>query len=630
MEPTPDHTAPASAATPEARRQSRILGALLLEEGALRPPQLERALREQDQTGERLGEVVARMGLAPEERVARTLARQLGLPFIPPPLAPEAGAVARIRPAFARKRQVLPLRLEGRVLLVAMRDPLDLASLDDLQFQSGHRVAPVVTTPSAIREGLRVAYAGEVSELAREIRGAAQPGDQVGSERGEGRRTREGRVDAGATGASHQQEEAMARSAPVSRLVDLLLRRAVEAGASDIHVERETDDVVVRERVDGVLRRVAELPVGTRSAVLSRIKILAGMDISVKRRPQDGGFPFPHGGRRLSVRVSTLPVEGGEKAVLRLLDPDAAPGDLGDLGFGDGDLARVRAMLQGGRGVLLTAGPTGSGKSSTLFGCLGELDREGRNVVTLEDPIEYRVPGVNQVQVDPRAGLTFPSALRALLRQDPDVIMVGEIRDRETAEIAMAAAITGHLVLSTIHTVDAPSAVTRLLHMGVPPHMVAGGLAGVVAQRLLRKVCPGCRGRSEGCPRCNRGHRGRTGVFQVLAVTDEIREAVARGGDLGELRRLAEAAGMGSLSQDARRKVAEGTTTPHEIARVLQGDPGDGLPCRRCGGPVSTRARGCPGCGWPREIRCVCGEGLREAWRYCPACLRKTPPAPRL
>jgi type IV pilus assembly protein PilB len=609
---------------------SRILGALLLEEGALRPPQLERALREQDQTGERLGEVVARLGLAPEERVARALARQLGLPFLSPPLVPDVGAAARIQPAFARQRQVLPLRLEGRVLHVAMRDPLDLATLDDLQFQSGHRVTPVVTTPSAIREGLRLAYQGEVSELAREL-----PGAGLGTEGGTGRnagigRARDGGPGEGRRGLAHRQEEALARSAPVSRLVDLLLRKAVEAGASDIHVERGSDDVVVRERVDGVLRRVAELPVGARSAVLSRIKILAGMDISVKRRPQDGGFPFADGGRRLSVRVSTLPVEGGEKAVLRLLDPEAAPADLGELGFGDEDLARVRAVLQEGRGVLLTAGPTGSGKSSTLFGCLGELDREGRNVVTLEDPIEYRVPGVNQVQVDPRGGLTFPAALRALLRQDPDVIMVGEIRDRETAEIAMAAAITGHLVLSTIHTVDAPSAVTRLLHMGVPPHLVAGGLAGVVAQRLLRRVCSGCGGRSEGCPRCNRGYRGRIGVFQVLTVSDEIREAVARGADLGELRRLGEVGGMGSLSTDGRRKVAEGTTTPHEVARVLQGDPGEGLPCRRCGGSVSTRARGCPGCGWPRGRRCGCGETLRKSWRYCPACLRKAPPAPLL
>ena len=597
--------------------RSRILGAMLQEEGTLRPAQLERALEEQQRTGERLGEVVARLGLTSEEKVARTLARQLGLPFQAAPLKPDAQATARVRPAFARKRRVVPLRFEGKVLHVAMADPLDLVTLDDLQFQSGHRVGPVVATPTAIQEGLRRAYEMEVLELVKELPGAG------------------GGTEVPVTAPDVRREEAMARSAPVSRLVDLLLRRAVEAGASDLHVEQARDDVVVRQRVDGVLRRVAELPAGSRSAVLSRIKILAGMDIAVKLRPQDGGFPFVHQDRRLSVRASTLPVEGGEKAVLRLLDPDAAPANLEDLGPGDGDLGRIRGLLDAGRGVILTAGPTGSGKSSTLFGAVGELDREGLNVVTLEDPIEYRVPGVNQVQVQPRAGLTFPAALRSLLRQDPDVIMVGEIRDRETAEIAMAAAVTGHLVLSTIHTIDAPSGITRLLHMGVPPHLVAGGLVGIVAQRLVRRLCTACGGRAaadggraEECGRCHDGYRGRTGVFQVLVVTDPIREAVIRGGDLGEIRRLAEAGGMGSMAADARRKVAEGITTPHEVARVLKGDAGEALPCRRCQGPVALGARGCPGCGWPRGRWCACGEALREGWRYCPNCLRKAPEGP--
>lgn len=590
-------------------RHGRILGTLLLEEGVVRPGELEAALRAQAESGERLGEAVVRLGFAPEEAVLSVLARQLGLPFLAPPLAVEAEAARRIRPAFARKRQVVPLRIEGRTLQVAMADPLDLATIDDLQFQSGKRVGPVLTTPSAIREGLTRAYEGEVDELLKEL-----PAD--------------GRGGASSATPGAEREEELARSAPVVRLVDLLLRKAAEAGASDLHVEQTRRDVTVRERVDGLLRRVTELPSGARSALLSRIKILAGMDISVKRRPQDGGFPFRHGERTLSVRVSTLPVESGEKAVLRLLDPDAAPRNLEQLGFDDGALARVRGLLAGGRGVILAAGPTGSGKSSTLFGALGELDRDGRNVVTLEDPIEYRVPRVSQVQVQPRAGLTFPSALRAVLRQDPDVIMVGEIRDRETAEIAMAAAVTGHLVLSTIHTIDAPSGLTRLLHMGVPPHLVAGGLVGVVAQRLVRRRCGRCGGRPEGCPRCHAGYRGRTGIFQVLVMTDELRESVARGTDLGELRRLAEAAGMGTLPGDARRKVAEGVTTPHEVVRVLGGEAAGGPSCRRCGSPVALGARGCPACGWARTRTCRCGEALRDGWRYCPWCLRRAPPAP--
>jgi type II secretory ATPase GspE/PulE/Tfp pilus assembly ATPase PilB-like protein len=274
--------------------------------------------------------------------------------------------------------------------------------------------------------------------------------------------------------------------------------------------------------------------------------------------------------------------------------------------------------------VLLATGPTGSGKSSTLHSALREVDRGRLNVVTLEDPIEYRLPGLSQVQVDVRAGLTFPSALRSVLRQDPDVIMVGEIRDQETAEIAMTAAVTGHLVLSTLHTTDAPGAVSRLVDMGVPPFLVAGGLAGVVAQRLVRTVCRACGGRGGGgCSRCHDGYAGRTGVFQVLVMTDGMRDEVVRGGSVGALRRLAEEAGMGSLADDARRKVAEGETTPHEVARVLRDDPGATLPCRSCGSAVPAGAEGCPACGRACAHRCACGRLLGSDWRFCAWCLRK-------
>jgi len=570
--------------------------------------QLETALLAQRESGERLGEAIVRLGLATEDRVVRTLSRQLGLPFESGPLQPEPEALRTVKGAFARRRKVLPLRLSGRNVVVAMEDPLDLGTVDDLQFQTGRRVVPTLATPSALREGLRTAYDGEVSELARVLPG--------------GRGVRGG-SDPAASGAL---SVGTASEAPLVRLVDLLLRRAVEGGASDLHVELGPRELVVRERIDGVLQRVTELPSAARGSLLSRIKVLAGMDISIKRRPQDGGFPFSHGGRTLSIRVSTLPVEGGEKAVLRFLDPSATPTNLRDLGFTGEDLVRVRALIGGGHGVVLTAGPTGSGKSSTLFGALGELNVPELNVVTLEDPIEYRVEGVNQVQVSPRAGLTFPSALRSVLRQDPDIIMVGEIRDRETAEIAMAAAITGHLVLSTIHTMDAPSGVTRLLQMGVPPHLVAGGLTGIVAQRLVRRTCLQCAGRAEGCPSCRGGYRGRTGVFQVLTVTEPIREAVTQGATAGDLRRLAEEAGMGTMADDARRKVEEGITSEEEVLRVLREDPGETLPCAGCGGGIPPDGRGCPHCGIPRFRNCPCGRALRRGWRYCPDCLRKAPP----
>jgi type II secretory ATPase GspE/PulE/Tfp pilus assembly ATPase PilB-like protein len=409
----------------------------------------------------------------------------------------------------------------------------------------------------------------------------------------------------------------------VARLVDHILERAIDEDASDIHIEEHGGDVRVRYRLDGILREAMELPGGTRRAVLSRIKIMAGMDISVKRRPQDGGITLPRDGRKLTLRVSTLPVTGGEKAVCRILDPLKAPANLGSLGFSAHDLKRVRTLIKSGQGVILAAGPTGSGKSSTLYGALQEVDRAVSNVITLEDPVEYRLDGVNQVQVEPRAGLTFPAALRSVLRQDPDVIMVGEIRDRETAEIAMAAAVTGHLVLSTIHTTDAPGAITRLLNMGVPPFLVAGGLSGVIAQRLVRKVCPACQGRkAEGCGRCRNGYAGRTGVFQVLVMTDALQDEVVGAAATGTLRRLAEDAGMGTIVEDARRKAAEGVTTPHEVGRVLQTDPGASLPCSVCGGETPTGAFACPNCGSARMRRCACGGKLQPGWRYCAWCLR--------
>jgi type II secretory ATPase GspE/PulE/Tfp pilus assembly ATPase PilB-like protein len=408
------------------------------------------------------------------------------------------------------------------------------------------------------------------------------------------------------------------------RLVEHILHRAVEEEVGDVHIEGREEETRVRFRLDGILRPALELPPGSLAAVLSRLKIMAGMDISIKRRPQDGGMTLRKSDRTLTLRVSSLPVKGGEKAVIRILDPEKAPRNLAHLGLTPLDLQRVRALMQSGQGVILAAGPTGSGKSSTLFGAMGELDVEGRNLVTLEDPVEYRLPGANQVQVNPRAGLTFPTALRSVLRQDPDVIMVGEIRDRETAEIAMAAAVTGHLVLSTIHTVDAPGAITRLLNMGVPPYLLAGGLAGVVAQRLVRRLCLHCGGReAEGCSQCPDGYLGRTGIFQVLAMTDGLRESVAGGASLGTLRRRAREGGMLSLKEDALRKVAEGITSPHEVARVIQCDGGTSFPCRTCSGEVPVGSTGCPWCGRPRIRTCSCGNTLRSSWRFCPACLRK-------
>ncbi len=590
---------------PLSRRSSKVLGTLLLERGALSSTDLERLLEIQRETGERLGELAVRTRLVEPEVVARALSDQLGLPFLPGPLKPEPSAVRLVRGAFARQRRVVPIDLSGRILTVATADPLDLSTVDDLQFLSGRRVRPVVTTPSAVRDGLRLAYEGEVTELARQLPGSSHVSPRI-----------PGRVAPGPD------------EAPLIRLVDLLLRRSIEGGASDLHVEQEAEEVVIRERVDGILRRVTQLPTAVRTSFLARVKVLAGMDISVKRRPQDGGFALTAEGRTLSVRVSTLPVEGGEKAVLRFLDPRAAPRNLAELGFSEADLGSLRKILRGGQGVVLATGPTGSGKTSTLFGALGEVDRECLNVVTLEDPIEYRLDGISQVQVNPRSGLTFPAALRSVLRQDPDVVMVGEIRDRETAEIAMSAAITGHLVLSTLHTIDAPATITRLLQMDVQPHLIAGGLAGIIAQRLVRRRCRRCRGTDSGCRACHGGYHGRTGVFQILTVTDELREAITSRAGATEIRRRAEAAGMKPMSADAGRKVSLGITDPPEVARVLGDVAATTRSCSRCGETAPSGATGCSRCGWPRARMCVCDRVLDPQWHFCPDCLRRAPAMP--
>ncbi len=582
----------------------RILGHLLVDTEGVDPRLLDAALGPERQGEERVGETLVRLGATKPEAVARALSVQLGLTHAEAPLIPEADAVAAVQSDLVRRHGLLPLKLTGRCIHVAMADPLNVSAIDDVQFQTGRRVLPVVAPPAAVAAAIHTHYGVSLSDLVDALPIELQ--SEVPQLTGDHR-------DA-------VLEEAT-RKAPVVRLVDRILRGAIDDGASDIHVEETGTEVRIRLRIDGVLRQTLDLPAASRRALLSRIKVVAGMDISIRRRAQDGRVSFEHRGRRLTLRVSTLPVNGGEKAVVLILDYESAPPTLGELGMASQDLVQLRTLITRGEGVLLSAGPTGSGKSTTLFAALSEIDRETRNVVTLEDPVEYRLPGASQIQVDRRAGLGFAEALRAVLRQDPDVVMVGEIRDRETAEIAMAAAVTGHLVLSTIHTTDAPGAITRLLHMGVPPFLVAGGLAGVVAQRLVRRCCSACtRG---GCTECDGGLRGRTGVYQMLAVSDAMRDEISAGGSSARLRRLAAETGMKSLDSDARRAVASGLTTPHEVARLGHSGSAATLPCGQCGSGVPLGVEACPHCGMAKTSRCSCGQPLDRGWRYCPACVRK-------
>jgi len=584
----------------------RLLGQLLLDSGALSAAALDEARAEQRRSGRGLRDVLLRRGMVGESRLARALASHLDLGFAAPPFEPEEKALRKIDAAVARSRGVLPLAVSGRLLTVAVADPLDAGLIDDLSFQSGCHVEAVVAPSSAVAQAVLKSYGEELPELLDRLGPAASP-------------TVRSRTP-------NLEEEAAA--APVVRIVDHIISNAIESRASDIHIEARREGSRVRLRIDGVLVTATELPPGTHRAAISRVKIMAGLDISVRRRPQDGGFAIRRQNAQLTVRVSTIPTREGEKAVLRLLDPGDAPRNLASLGFSTSDLARLRQILDRRQGVLIASGPTGSGKTTTLSGAVAELAASSINIVTLEDPVEYRFPGVAQVEIDRKAGVDFPSGLRAILRQDPDAILVGEIRDRETAEIAMSAAVTGHLVLTTIHTVDAPSAIVRLVEMGVPRFLIAGGLAGVVGQRLVRRLCSQCWGRgSRDCPGCTGGYRGRSGVFEVLVVNDEIRSAVTAGASITALRTLARRNGMGSMARDARRQVAQGVTTPHEAGRIIALTRSVSARCVNCSEPLPPGAAGCAMCGRPRASVCLCGEPLEKRWRFCPACLRGVSPS---
>ncbi|MEJ2679121.1 MAG: ATPase, T2SS/T4P/T4SS family, partial [Gemmatimonadota bacterium] len=599
---------------------------LLVDAGATDDAELAAALDEQRRTRERLGAILERRGADPEQ-IARALAMQLRLPYAEPPLRPAPDALALVPRAQALRLRVVPLDARERRLAVAMADPLDVSGIDDLQFQTGRRVEPHVALATAIDLALLDAYGDDaVASLLTRL-----PAPSA---------AREGEKDAGEdVGALRRASEA----GPVVALVDHVLTRAVAAHASDVHVEPRGSTLAVRERVDGVLRPMMELPGHTGAAVVSRVKIMAGLDIAVKRRPQDGRTAVRVKGRPIGVRVSTLPARHGEKLVLRLLDGGGIR-SLEDVGLGDA-LPQLRALLGRGHGLILVTGPTGSGKTTTLYAALGALDRERRNILTLEDPVEYHLPGLTQVQVHPRAGLTFAAALRAVLRQDPDVIMVGEMRDRETVEVGLSAAMTGHLVLSTLHTTDAPGAVARLGEMGAPLYLVAGGLIGVLAQRLVRRLCTHCRRsitlppehlarlglparaatvyEAVGCPRCrDSGYRGRLGVFELLMVDARTRDLILHGAGADAIREAARTTGCLPLSHDAWNKVQQGLTTVSEVTPLL-GLLADEAPvCPACGQPIRAAFAACPACGQRLRDRCRCGAALESDWRFCASCGR--------
>ena len=606
-----------------------MLGQVLIDDGAASPDAVEAALGEQEQTRERIGAILVRRGTDPEA-VARALARQLRLSYAPPPLEPEPDAVELLDRDHALRLRMVPLALDGRTLRAATADPLDATALDDLQFRTGRRAEPVVAAPPTIDRGLVAAY-GDAAVLA--VLGRLGTNGAIGGWNAPDDRDLE---------EDTEELRQASEAPPIIALVNLILDRAVGVGASDVHIEPDRERVTVRGRVDGLLRELAELPARAGPAVTSRIKIMAGLDIAIKRRPQDGRSAVTVDGERIAIRVSTIPSQDGEKVVMRLLDARSTRRPLGSLGMPPEIRRPLDAVLGREHGLFLVTGPTGSGKTTTLYAVLESRDRATRNIITLEDPVEYRLDGLTQVQVQPRAGLTFAAALRSVLRQDPDIVMVGEMRDRETTETGLAAALTGHLVLSTLHTNDAPGAVARLTEMGVPRYLVAGGLTGVLAQRLVRRVCEHCATvapvtgeelfalglptpphlpKATGCDRCDgTGYAGRVGVFEMLRVTPAIRELILADAPSDDIREAASAAGMTPLALDAWRKVEAGLTTLEEVKPLLALLADDARSCRQCGGRVARDHVFCPLCGGELRRRCGCGAVARSHWRFCGAC----------
>jgi type IV pilus assembly protein PilB len=549
-------------------RPGRLLGDVIVSLGFCDRETVEGAVSEARSAGRPMGQLLLEQGLIGSDQLAIAIAERFGLQYTNlEALVPDLTAMQLVSPATLRRLQAVPVaRRDDETLLVAMVNPSNVLAIDDIAMLTDLRVEPVVVSPDDLDLLLRRLRRHD--ELVEEE--AVDPDEEDRA-------------------AAEAALEAAANDSPTVKLVRSIMSEAIEQGASDVHFDPAGDELQVRYRIDGLMAEAARIPGRQTARVISRIKILGDLDIAERRVPQDGRMSLTLDGRRIDIRVTTVPLVDGESAVLRLLDPGQRPLSLGDLGMAAGDQVRLERVLARSHGAVLATGPTGSGKSTSLYAALAVVNAREKTVMTIEDPVEYRVPGVKQMQVAERAGLTFASGLRSIVRADPDIIMVGEMRDRESAKIAIEAALTGHLVLSTLHTNDAPAAAARLIDMGVEPYLVASAIDCVVAQRLARRLCEHCRrpatapaadvgldGAGEveifepgGCTSCrDTGYRGRLGLFEVMAISEEIRSLIIRRATAGEIRRVAVAQGMRPLIEDGLDKVRTGETTLAEIARV--------------------------------------------------------------
>ena len=556
-------------------RRRKLLGEALIAAGLITSEQLARAVELQQQSNERLGRVLVGMGAGTEKDLSKAIATQLNLTFADlDNIVPEEHALLALPEHLARRYQVIPLAVRGDTLTVGMVDPLDVVALDDVRHFTGREIEPMVISPDAFKQVLNQypALDEDIEAIIKEIKPDSEE-------------------------MALANLRALVDEAPVIRLVNSVVLQAIRQRASDIHIEPQATRLRIRYRIDGVLYTIMTPPKHLQAALISRVKIMAEMDIAEQRRPQDGRIELKVEDRNIDLRVNTIPTVLGESVAIRVLDKSQKIAGADEIGLLPDDRQRFEKLITKPFGIILLTGPTGSGKTTTMYTILKRLNSTERNIVTIEDPVEYQLPGLKQVQVNPKAGLTFANTLRSFLRQDPDIIMVGEIRDEETARIATHAALTGHLVLSTLHTNDAPGAVTRLIDMGIEPFLVASSLIGVIAQRLVRVLCEKCKQahrlpaqvlqqlggvstadperevsvfRPRGCEFCNKiGYSGRTGLFETMLVDEAVRALITTRAPVAAIKQAAVQAGMRTLAQDGLKKVMLGITSPEELSGVV-------------------------------------------------------------
>lgn len=560
----------------------RRIGDILTAEKLITQEQLKEAISLQGKQGGKLGEILVQLGYISQEQTIKALSKQLDIPYV-------SAASERLRPApdqnleqliprgFATQNLVLPLSRRFNSLTVAISDPLDLILIDNLKKITGCEINPVISTKEDIRRAVEKAY-GKEKVFRDAIEAAGESKEEIKE------------ISTEETDLSLDKIIAKAGEAPVVKLVDLIIRQAIEENVSDIHFEPCYKKLLLRYRVDGVLYEMPTPSYSLYLPIVSRIKILSKMDIAEKRLPQDGGFMVRMNKKMIDLRVSTLPTIYGEKVVMRILDKSRVPLELVKLGFLPQELELIRKGLNSSYGLILLTGPTGSGKSTTLYAALNEIKSSSKNIITAEDPVEYRVEGINQVQVKPEIGLTFASALRSFLRQDPDIVLVGETRDLETAEMTVRAALTGHLVFSTLHTNDAASTINRLVDIGLPSYLVTASLRLIIAQRLVRKLCPNCKEpyepeknnlpanvelntpvvyKAKGCDKCNSiGYKGRSVVTEVILMDQQLRELIYGGASQTQIMEAAKKKGTFSLLESGLKRVEEGVTSLAEVLSV--------------------------------------------------------------